>query len=71
MVHSINYAHKGRATMNTEVYRFKVGAFECIAVSDGTLTYALPTFPPAVTLLFTNAQTQSLEQGVLEYNLKE
>lgn len=56
--------------MNTEVYRFKVGAFECIAVSDGTLTYAPPTFPPAATLLFTNAPTQRLEQALLEYYLK-
>ena len=56
--------------MNTEVYRFKVGVFECIAVSDGTLTYAPPTFPPAATLLFTNAPKQRLEQALLEHNLQ-
>lgn len=56
--------------MNTEVYRFKVGAFKCIAVSDGTLTYAPPTFPPAATLLFTNAPRERLEQALLEHNLQ-
>ena len=25
--------------MNTETYSFKVGTFECVAVSDGTLIY--------------------------------
>ena len=36
--------------MSTEVHHFNVGAFECMAVSDGTLTYAPPTFPPPATL---------------------
>jgi len=25
--------------MNTEIYRFKVGTFECIAVRDGAFVY--------------------------------
>ena len=37
--------------MNTESYRFKVGEIECIAVSDGTHTYAPPDFPPPGILL--------------------
>ena len=56
--------------MNTEIYPFKVGTFECIAISDGTLTYTPPTFPPPATLLFTNAPRERLEQVLLEYNLR-
>ncbi len=32
--------------MSNETYHFKIGRLECIAVSDGTLTYTPPTFPP-------------------------
>jgi glyoxylase-like metal-dependent hydrolase (beta-lactamase superfamily II) len=56
--------------MNTEIYPFKVGTFECIAISDGTLIYTPPTFPPPATLLFTNAPRERLEQVLLEYNLR-
>ncbi len=28
--------------MSNETFRFKIGRFECFAVSDGTLTYAPP-----------------------------
>jgi len=55
--------------MATETYRFKVGAFDCTVVSDGTLTYAPPTFPPPATLLFANAPTERLEQVLLEHDL--
>ena len=48
--------------MSTDIYRFKVGTFECMAVSDGTHTYAPPMFPPPTTLLFTNAPKEQLEQ---------
>lgn len=41
--------------MNSEVYGFKLGTFECVAVSDGTHTYAPPIFPPAGIFLFSNA----------------
>jgi glyoxylase-like metal-dependent hydrolase (beta-lactamase superfamily II) len=47
--------------METGSYRFKVGDFECIAVSDGFHTYAPPDFPPPGTLLFANAPGKSLE----------
>ena len=43
--------------MSTEVHHFKVGAFECIAVSDGTLTYAPPTFPPPAAFLSTRQES--------------
>ena len=56
--------------MSNETYRFKIGRFECIAVSDGTLTYTPPTFPPPATLLFTNAPREPLEQVLLEHNLQ-
>jgi len=45
--------------MNTEIYRFKIGIFECIAVSDGTHTYTPPIFPPPATFLFSNAPKES------------
>jgi len=55
--------------MNGEVHRFKVGSFECMAVSDGTHTYAPPTFPPPATLLFVNAPRRRLGQMLREHNL--
>lgn len=56
--------------MSNETYHFKIGRLECIAVSDGTLTYTPPTFPPPATLLFTNAPRERLEQVLLEHNLQ-
>jgi glyoxylase-like metal-dependent hydrolase (beta-lactamase superfamily II) len=43
-----------------ESHRFKVGAFNCIAVSDGTHTYSPPTFPPPPVTLFANAPREDL-----------
>ena len=57
--------------MNTDNYRFKVGKIECIAVSDGTHTYAPPGFPPPGILLFDNAPGESLEQALREHNLQQ
>jgi len=56
--------------MNTEIYRFKVGVFECMAVSDGTLTYAPPTFPPPATFLFANAPRELLERVLREHSIQ-
>jgi glyoxylase-like metal-dependent hydrolase (beta-lactamase superfamily II) len=56
--------------MNTQVYHFKVGAFECMAVSDGTLTYAPPAFPPPATLLFANAPREQLEESLRRHNIQ-
>ena len=56
--------------MSTEVYNFKVGAFECMAISDGTLTYTPPTFPPPATLLFGNAPRERLEHTLRQHNIK-
>ncbi len=55
--------------MDTDIYRFRVGNFQCIAVSDGTHTYAPPTFPPPTILLFANAPRERLEQTLREHNL--
>jgi glyoxylase-like metal-dependent hydrolase (beta-lactamase superfamily II) len=56
--------------MANETYRFKVGAFDCTIVSDGTLAYAPPTFPPPATLLFANAPTERLERVLLEHGVQ-
>jgi glyoxylase-like metal-dependent hydrolase (beta-lactamase superfamily II) len=59
-----------RVTMNTDIYRFKLGDFDCVAVSDGTHTYAPPTFPPPATFLFANAPKERLEPVLREHNLQ-
>jgi len=56
--------------MSDETFRFETGNLECVAVSDGTLTYAPPTFPPPAILLFVNAPREPLEQVLLEHNLQ-
>ena len=56
--------------MSTEVYHFKIGAFECMAVSDGTFTYTPPTFPLPATLLFCNAPKERLEQSLRQHNIQ-
>ena len=55
--------------MNTDVYRFKLGDFQCIAVSDGTHVYSPPTFPPPSVLLFSNATRERLEPVLREHDL--
>jgi len=55
--------------MNIEIHRFKVGTFECMAVSDGTHVYAPPTFPPPAAFLFANAPRERLGQVLGEHNL--
>jgi glyoxylase-like metal-dependent hydrolase (beta-lactamase superfamily II) len=57
-------------TMSKETFQFETGDLKCIAVSDGTLTYVPPTFPPPATLLFANAPRESLEAVLLEHNLQ-
>jgi glyoxylase-like metal-dependent hydrolase (beta-lactamase superfamily II) len=56
--------------MNTDSFPFKIGDFECIAISDGTFTYAPPIFPPPATFLFTNAPKELCKQVLCEHNLK-
>jgi glyoxylase-like metal-dependent hydrolase (beta-lactamase superfamily II) len=45
--------------METETHRFKVGAFDCLAVSDGT-------FPYPAELFFANARKQDYERELRE-----
>lgn len=50
--------------MNTQSYRFKVGTFECIVVSDGTFAY-----PHPAQIFFANAPKEPLEQVLSEHGL--
>ena len=49
--------------MNTETYRFKVGSFKCIAVSDGIIAYPEHIF-------FANAPKERLEQVLHKHNIQ-
>lgn len=49
--------------MNTQTYHFKVGSFECIAVSDGTFAYPDHSF-------FVNVSRERLEQVLREHNIQ-
>jgi glyoxylase-like metal-dependent hydrolase (beta-lactamase superfamily II) len=55
--------------MNTDIYRFKVGGFECMAVNDGNFTYAPPLIPPPATFLFANAPKEQLNQVLREHGI--
>ncbi len=56
--------------MNSQTHGFKVGSFQCIAVSDGTHTYAPPTFPVPAVFLFANAPRELLEQVLRKHSLQ-
>ena len=56
--------------MNTDIYRIKLGDFHCISVSDGTMTYAPPTFPLPAMFLFANAPKEQLESVLREHKLQ-
>jgi len=56
--------------MNAEIYPFKIGDFQCTAISDGTHAYSPPTFPPPAIFLFSNAPRQPLETVLHEHNLQ-
>jgi len=56
--------------MSSEIYHFKVGSFECIAVSDGIQRYAPPIFPPPKIFLFGNAPKKHLEQTLVKHNIQ-
>jgi len=55
--------------MSNANFTFRIGNFECIVVSDGTHTYAPPTFPPPATFLFINAPREQLELVLSAHNL--
>jgi glyoxylase-like metal-dependent hydrolase (beta-lactamase superfamily II) len=56
--------------MMVGTYRFNVGAFKCLAVSDGTLNYRPPTFPPPSIFLFANAPKEELEETLRDHNIQ-
>jgi glyoxylase-like metal-dependent hydrolase (beta-lactamase superfamily II) len=56
--------------MNTEMFRFSVGNFECTAISDGFLTRSAPFFPAPAKFLFQNAPPDQLKQVLHDHNIK-
>ena len=55
--------------MRADTYNFNVGDFRCVAVRDGTLTYAPPMFPPPPTFLFLNAPAEERESVLRDHGL--
>ena len=51
-------------------HKFTVGSFICIAISDGTHTYAPPTFPVPGLFLFANAPRELLGQTLAKHSLQ-
>ncbi len=56
--------------MNAGTYRFTVGAIDCIAASDGELSYAPPDFPPAPPLLFVNARDEEVNERLRLHDIR-
>jgi glyoxylase-like metal-dependent hydrolase (beta-lactamase superfamily II) len=56
--------------MKGESFRFNIGNCECMAVSDGNMTYAPPAFPTPSTFLFANAPREILEQELGKDNIR-
>jgi glyoxylase-like metal-dependent hydrolase (beta-lactamase superfamily II) len=50
--------------MNAGTLRFKLGEFNCMAICDGTMTYAPPIFSPPADLLFANAPKVQLAKAL-------
>jgi len=60
----------GDRNMPTEIYRFRMGSSQCMAVSDGTLSYAPPIFPPPAAFLFANAPREALEPALRQHGIQ-
>jgi glyoxylase-like metal-dependent hydrolase (beta-lactamase superfamily II) len=56
--------------VNTEIYRFNVGDFECMAINDGNFTYEPPLIPPPATFLFANAPKELLKEMLQEHDIQ-
>jgi len=52
--------------MSSNTYHFKVGAIDCVALSDGTFAYGPPIFPPPANFLFVNAPGDRLGRRLQE-----
>ena len=48
--------------MNPSTCQFRIGDFDCTAISDGSFTYAPPVFPLPAEMLFANAPKDRLAQ---------
>ena len=48
--------------MNTEFFRFKLGDFECVSISDGRLVYPIENF-------FAKVPKEQVEEGLRQYDL--
>jgi glyoxylase-like metal-dependent hydrolase (beta-lactamase superfamily II) len=59
---------KKEITMSTESYRFKVGSFECIVVSDGTVAYPRPAQNVSINF-FVDAPKERLGRVLRRHNL--
>ena len=57
-------------SQGTESVQFEVGGLRCLAVGDGTLTYAPPVFPPPPVLLFASAPRDELRQVLVAAGLE-
>ena len=55
--------------MDDTVYRFRIGDFDCAAISDGALAYEPPLFPPPGQFLFVNAPADRLARALAEHGL--
>jgi len=55
---------EGGVIMSNENYRFKLGAFDCIIVSDGTFAY-----PHPAAIFFVNAPEERLAEVLREHNI--
>ena len=56
--------------MNTEVYRFDVGNFQCTAINDGTFTYEPPLIPPPADFFFVNAPKKLLNETLNKHGIQ-
>lgn len=56
--------------MNTDVYPFKVGDFECFAINDGNFTYEPPLIAPPAEFLFANAPKELLKEALNEHGIQ-
>jgi glyoxylase-like metal-dependent hydrolase (beta-lactamase superfamily II) len=55
--------------MNTEIYRFQVGDFSCMAIYDGTMKYGPPAFAQPAQFFFGNAPEDELRESLQRYKV--
>jgi glyoxylase-like metal-dependent hydrolase (beta-lactamase superfamily II) len=55
--------------MNTEIYRFQIGDFSCMAIYDGTMKYGPPAFAQPAQFFFGSAPQDKLREALLRYQI--